>query len=530
MEGPIGSPGMLIDTFTERADPRSRWFNISVICLAMSGVFYLLTQTRADPDLWGHVKFGQDLWHTGKIIQSDPYSYLTGDQLWINHEWLAEVIFSLAFGQAGPAGLVALKATVSLLIAALIFRHLCRQGLTPLRAGILLVALISLLIRGLITVRPQLFTLLFFSLILLLVHHLEHGHRRWLWGTPPLFALWTNLHGGVLAGLGILLLWCFSYLALVLWRTRRPALLISPSYVAIPLAVMGSVLAMVLNPYGVQLPEFLLRTATIPRPDISEWQPIVIRSTYGAIYLGILAVAVTGLFHSRRERRPTLVLLFICISLLPLTAVRHTDLFALAVAVLAGEHIGDAWDRVSLGWRSNRSAARANRHRPWLTGFSLVGAIVLVGIALPHFGCIRLFPIYPARAIALLKQSGVSGNLAVYFGWGEYAIWHLGPRIKVSVDGRRETVYHDEIRRQNQDFRLGKGEWDALLRKHETHLVLVSKKFPVFNLMQLKPDWLLVYEDPMSGLFVKHGSTLVGKIQETDPPALPYDGAGLCFP
>jgi hypothetical protein len=155
---------------------------------------------------------------------------------------------------------------------------------------------------------------------------------------------------------------------------------------------------------------------------------------------------------------------------------------------------------------------------------------VLVGLALPNFSCIRPYPVYARRAIALLKQSGVSGNLAVHFTWGEYAIWHLSPGIKVSVDGRRETVYSDEIRRENLDFRMGTGDWDALLRKHETHLALVSKKFPVFNLMQLKPDWVLVYEDPVSGLFVQRGSPLVEQIQETAPPALANTGAGVCFP
>jgi hypothetical protein len=29
------------------------------------------------------------------------------------------------------------------------------------------------------------------------------------------------------------------------------------------------------------------------------------------------------------------------------------------------------------------------------------------------------------------------------FNWGEYAIWHLGPRLRVSIDGRRETVYSE---------------------------------------------------------------------------------------
>ena len=31
--------------------------------------------------------------------------------------------------------------------------------------------------------------------------------------------------------------------------------------------------------------------------------------------------------------------------------------------------------------------------------------------------------------------------MTVDFDWGEYVIWHLGPQVRVSVDGRRETVY-----------------------------------------------------------------------------------------
>ncbi len=31
------------------------------------------------------------------------------------------------------------------------------------------------------------------------------------------------------------------------------------------------------------------------------------------------------------------------------------------------------------------------------------------------------------------------------FNWGEYAIWHFGPRLRVSIDGRRETVYSQRM-------------------------------------------------------------------------------------
>jgi hypothetical protein len=29
------------------------------------------------------------------------------------------------------------------------------------------------------------------------------------------------------------------------------------------------------------------------------------------------------------------------------------------------------------------------------------------------------------------------------FNWGQYAIWHLSPALRVSMDGRRETLYSE---------------------------------------------------------------------------------------
>ena len=47
--------------------------------------------TKADADLWGHVRFGRDILRGG-IHDGDPYSF-TSDIPWVNHEWLAEVLF-----------------------------------------------------------------------------------------------------------------------------------------------------------------------------------------------------------------------------------------------------------------------------------------------------------------------------------------------------------------------------------------------------------------------------------------------------
>jgi len=42
-----------------------------------------------------------------------------------------------------------------------------------------------------------------------------------------------------------------------------------------------------------------------------------------------------------------------------------------------------------------------------------------------------------ARALAAAHPAG---RMATWFDWGEYAIWHFGPAVKVSVDGRTSKV------------------------------------------------------------------------------------------
>ena len=56
----------------------------------------------------------------------------------------------------------------------------------------------------------------------------------------------------------------------------------------------------------------------------------------------------------------------------------------------------------------------------------------------------------------------------MHFDWGEYVLWHLSPQIKVSIDGRRETVYSDPIYAENLRFTSGLGDWDAILKRHPT--------------------------------------------------------------
>ena len=102
--------------------------------------------------------------------------------------------------------------------------------------------------------------------------------------------------------------------------------------------------------------------------------------------------------------------------------------------------------------------------------------------------------------------------------------------MRVSVDGRRETVYSPESYKRSLQFLYGIGDWDSILERSETDMALIGRDQPTYALMRLKPGWQLAYEDSFSSLFVRDGSPLAEKIRTTAVPSLPADGVGLCFP
>ncbi len=144
--------------------------------------------------------------------------------------------------------------------------------------------------------------------------------------------------------------------------------------------------------------------------------------------------------------------------------------------------------------------------------------------------CIVVDPAdYPTRAVAALRASGVAGNVAVFFEWGNYVLWHLGPGVKVSMDPRREMVYSDAVYRENERFTRGTGDWEAVLRRERTDMALVSKSFPMFNLVSLLPGWTLVSEDGVGGLFARRGSPLAERLRRADAALRPGPDGRECF-
>jgi hypothetical protein len=245
-------------------------------------------------------------------------------------------------------------------------------------------------------------------------------------------------------------------------------------------------------------------------------------------------VTAAAIAASQRPLKLPLLLPLAVLALLPLLSIRHIPLFAVAAPVLSATYFAGAWTQVrhaALRWVKGPSKI-GNLTGPASVG-ALVLAVTLVALSTPRLRSIVIDPgvaDFPVKAVAVMKTAAVTGNLAVEFNWGEYVIWHLGPRVKVSVDGRRETVYSDKVYRENLDWMLGEGAWERLLERPETEMALVDKARPVYGLMREKEGWVTAYEDEAAALFVREGAPELTRLSEIEPPAWPANGARLVLP
>src|SRR5271155_540657 len=85
--------------------------------LLVGAVFVAGRTFSVDPDLWWHIRVGQEILATRHWPNTDPYSFTAAGQPWMAYEWLGEVLLG---GVARVAGLPGLEALLLILASAVI--------------------------------------------------------------------------------------------------------------------------------------------------------------------------------------------------------------------------------------------------------------------------------------------------------------------------------------------------------------------------------------------------------------------------
>jgi hypothetical protein len=492
----------------------------------------VLTTTYADPDLWGHVRFGLDIVTSRAIHTEDPYSF-TSDRPWINHEWLAEAAMALAYRAGGSIGLVVLR--IALVAAAwmVVWRSLRRRSSGWGADPILLLVIVGTAWVT-VSVRPQLFSVLLFSLLLASILRVEQGSRQALWWWPALMMVWVNAHGGWLVGLGMLGLW--TAFAIPDAAPRDRALLLG--------ACAAAALATLVNPYGIGMWRFLAETVRLGR-DIAEWQPITSHPWSHVVMWGVtftiaIAAGVRGARVHGAEVRGAKVpgaqvrsaypaprtshlwahfAMAAALAFASWRVARLDAFFCLAVAMLLAPRLVPV-----------RGAAAERPASPtgpvWIV-VAVSAVVILWPVAVrarTQLPCIEIEGEWPpdAEATEFIARERLRGRMLTWFDWGEYAIWHFGPALQVSMDGRRETVYSPAAIAAHFAFYRDQPGGRDLPRSITPDYLWLPRTLPVVPRLA-EDGWQPLFESARSIVFAPSAE----KVYRTGGPEPP---SRRCFP
>ena len=456
--------------------------------------------TESDPDLWGHVRFGLDILESRQLPSIDPYSF-TQDRAWINHEWLSELFMGAAWRWGGTPGLTLLKALLALTALVTVWRVHRHADVGWRIAALAGAAIVSAQIAR--TQRPQLWSLA--AMALLAAWLPSQGPRR-PWILFVLFCVWANAHGGWIVGLGVVSVWALAEVVSDRASLRGWAI-----------AVGASTAGTLATPYGWQLWEFMFETVRLSRPQIEDWRPLwEVGAAKGLLWALVAGWAAWFLKRLPVHRLAT-GLVLIVLAAGGVKVIRIVPLFGIATMVLLGSAVAS--------WRPRRSLTPLQPHEERIAAAVIAAACVVaaVWIGRSTFTCIgRADNRMPDPAIVRALAGAPPGRMVTFFNWGEYALWHLGPRIRVSMDGRRETVYSDRRLQAHDDILFGRPEGLKLVEEWRPEFVWLPASSVTTR------QWLAV-----NGYRVEISDAQAFVAVRADVPALAYERtarASPCFP
>ena len=522
-----------------------KFIGVGVLILVMLAGALAMSPSVADPDLWGHVQFGKDAIENGSVAETTSYSFTAQGFRWINHENLSEITMAFVVNNFGPIGLLWGKFILSLLVIGSIVWFNFKQGVS-LIPTVILALLVASNLGYHWSFRPQLSSFVLFTAVILLLQYCFTGWRdqwhlriktirlfepdhssaiqqswlqgRLLWLAVPLILIWTNSHGGFVAGVCIVI----AYLMLRAfeayqvkreksWGLIRRMVLISA---AVALATM-------VNPYSYRLPMWLLESLRNPRPEIVDWSNGQLWTLVGLKFWVLIAFAFFAIIYSSKKKDFVHLVVLAITLWQALSHFRHVPFFTILCGFWLGPHLQSAIQ--SLKKASDDRVAKLQPLQQYASYAMLLVLIVGVSLGvsnrLSHIQVDR--SVYPVDAFSYMKQNEINGRIVVTYNWAQYTIAALCTEdddsqavSRVAFDGRFRTCYPQQVVDMHFDFLYGKQEVlprhrspdsppvdpGRVLEYREPELV-INKRFDEATSKHMndhKDQWCLLYQDGLA--------------------------------
>ena len=487
----------------------------------------------ADGDTGWHLRTGEWILAHGQVPHQDMFSFTHAGEPWYAWEWLWDVCFGFLNSHFGLQAVVIASMLLLCCTSALLYRLILRKCPNPLIAiAVTFLANAGASIHWL--ARPHLFTL-FFAVVFMGV--LDQAYvegtspapgdgdkvgpsaRKMLWLLPALTVLWTNLHGGFVAGLILIAAYTAGGLIeAVLEPAREVRRTIFNRVKPFFLCGILCTLASLVNPYFTSLHEHI--AVYLMDPYLYEHITEFMAFNFGhptAKYIEVLmllggAAACWNLYH----KRPQYFVLLAGWLHMGLRLRRNIPLFSLVCAPLVAGAVycwlRDLQSTSAPDWL--KSATR--RFEDAAAGFAVTdrlprlhlfsaAAIALLAALLyapqppKSFQASQDPKDFPVEAANVLLRDGYD-RIFTSDLWGGYLIYRLYPKAKVFIDGRSD-FYGTPFELKYLDVLAGKYDWDQNLNRYGAQTVLLPADLALASALKENPRWRVVYDDKTAIIF-----------------------------
>ncbi len=175
------------------------WLFLGLSCLVV--IIFWQRVEFASSDLGRHLENGRLVFTNSDILFRNFYSYTEPDLRFINHHWLAGVVFYGVYLLGGFKALSVFNIVLALAIFALFFQLAYR------RSNFYIVSTLSIPVIFLMTerveIRPEMFSYLFLAIVWLVLDSKQLIRKKKFLILLPLFILWANIHIYFFLGLAL---------------------------------------------------------------------------------------------------------------------------------------------------------------------------------------------------------------------------------------------------------------------------------------------------------------------------------------
>ncbi len=414
-------------------------------------------------DLAYGLRAGAGIIDTHAIPATDTWTYTVAGQPWLNQQWGAQLLLAGAYGIGSWTGLAILRALLTAVIFGCLVVVGVRRGIAARTVALLSIGAFVVAAPAM-ALRPQLFGMAAFALVLLLVAD-RRTHPGRLWLVPIIVAVWANLHGSFFLGPLVVGL---AWLEDVHDRIERPHRTL--------LVALVSAATACLTPFGPAVWAYAvgLSSNSGVTARVSEWQPTTIRSVAGFLFFAS-ALGVVALLARRGRVTPWPTLLWLAtFFLIGLYAERGVAWWPLAAFVAVTGLLATPVGATHVAAQGSASIRRANA--------IVAGVLVIVAIALlplwrptdPGTGTpVGVLSAAPSGVTAAIREAARPGDHVfarqTWGSWLEFAM----PDLLVGVDSRIE-LFPSEIWDAYDRVMTGGPGWQEQLAAWKVRIVAVG--------------------------------------------------------